>query len=97
MTKLVRNSLIAFVLLPVSGLAAPGAGWPARIFAPYMYIGADDGFQITQCDDACGQNFIPSPLSSAVRRGSRNGTGDSRWGKTDTPGKLKPFGIVAGM
>ena len=35
-----------------------GAGWPARLFAPYMYIGAGDHFQITQCDDACGQKFF---------------------------------------
>ncbi len=34
-----------------------GADWPARIFAPYMYIGADDHFQITKCDDACGQKY----------------------------------------
>ena len=33
------------------------AGWPARVFAPYMYVGFDDDFQLTQCDDACGQKF----------------------------------------
>jgi Glycosyl hydrolases family 18 len=38
-------------------LTAAGAVWPARIFAPYMYIGADDHFQITSCDEACGQKF----------------------------------------
>jgi hypothetical protein len=35
-----------------------GAGWPARLFAPYMFIGAGDHFQITQCDDACGQKYF---------------------------------------
>src|SRR5437764_4046561 len=30
------------------------AAWPSRVFAPYMYIGADDGFKLTDCDDACG-------------------------------------------
>lgn len=33
------------------------ADWPARIFAPYVYLGADDGFELTRCDDACGQKF----------------------------------------
>jgi hypothetical protein len=40
-----------------STLVASAANWPARVFAPYMYIGADDHFQITECDDACGQKF----------------------------------------
>jgi hypothetical protein len=34
------------------------ADWPARIFAPYMYIGAGDNFKLTECDDACGQKFF---------------------------------------
>jgi len=34
-----------------------GADWPARVFAPYMYIGADDHFEITQCRHDCGQKF----------------------------------------
>lgn len=38
-------------------LYANCAGWPARVFSPYMYIGADDHFKITQCDDTCGQKF----------------------------------------
>jgi chitinase len=33
------------------------ADWPARVFAPYVYLGADDSFEITRCDDACGQKF----------------------------------------
>ena len=44
-----------FVLFLVH--AACGADWPAKVFAPYMYIGAGDHFKITQCDDACGQKF----------------------------------------
>jgi len=40
-----------------SAITAFSANWPAKIFAPYMYIGAGDHFQITQCDDACGQKF----------------------------------------
>src|SRR5690349_20237119 len=30
------------------------AEWPERVFAPYMYIGAGDSFNLTACDDACG-------------------------------------------
>jgi chitinase len=33
------------------------AGWPARVFAPYMYIGAGDNFKLTDCDNACGLKF----------------------------------------
>jgi chitinase len=33
------------------------AAWPARIFAPYMYVGTGDHFKLTNCDDACGQKF----------------------------------------
>jgi hypothetical protein len=40
-------------------LAAPcSAGWPTRVFAPYMYIGAGDHFQLTDCEAACGQKFF---------------------------------------
>jgi chitinase len=46
------------VLLMLAGLAAPcAADWPARVFAPYVYLGAGDNFQITQCKTACGQKF----------------------------------------
>jgi len=31
--------------------------WPAKVFAPYMYIGAGDNFKLTDCDDACGLKF----------------------------------------
>lgn len=43
------------------------AGWPARVFAPYMYINADDDFQATQCAEASGQKFytLASDVSSA--------------------------------
>jgi hypothetical protein len=49
----------SIILILTFGFAvtAFGAGWPEKVFAPYMYIGADDHFKITQCDDACGQKF----------------------------------------
>src|SRR5579863_6359627 len=40
-----------------AALTATGAVWPAKVFAPYMYIGAGDNFQITNCEVACGQKF----------------------------------------
>ena len=52
--------LIAFAAVAVSLAAiAPDirAGWPARVFAPYMYMGAGDNFKLTECDDQCGQKF----------------------------------------
>ena len=51
------SRFILIAVLYVSNLAAMGANWPARVFAPYMYIGAGDHFQITECDDSCGQKF----------------------------------------
>ena len=33
------------------------AAWPARVFAPYMYIGAGDDFKLTNCADACGLKY----------------------------------------
>ncbi len=33
------------------------AGWPAKVFAPYMYLGTGDHFKLTRCDDECGQKF----------------------------------------
>jgi chitinase len=30
------------------------AEWPARVFAPYMYIGAGDDFKLADCADGCG-------------------------------------------
>ena len=47
----------ACAFLTVSAAVASGAGWPNRVFAPYMYIGSGDHFKLTECDDACGQKF----------------------------------------
>src|SRR5579872_1803677 len=55
-----RKNFIALVLaalsLPADPLSAR-AEWPSRVFAPYMYIGMDDNFKLTDCDDQCGQKF----------------------------------------
>ena len=57
MTKLSFLKSLASALFLCLVLKSSGADWPVRLFAPYMYIGADDNFQITACDDACGQKF----------------------------------------
>ncbi len=51
---LVSSALFAWFSLAGSMAAAVGAEWPARVFAPYMYIGSGDNFKLTDCNDACG-------------------------------------------
>jgi hypothetical protein len=58
---------IVLVLIPI--FAATCADWPAKVFTPYMYIGAGDNFQLTQCDDACGQKFYTIAFIIADRQG----------------------------
>src|SRR5690349_18659523 len=49
MSKLITAALLVlFVAVPAR------AEWPAKVFAPYMYIGTGDNFKLTDCDDACG-------------------------------------------
>ena len=52
-----KRILLLLSLTLGCALTAPGAGWPAHVFAPYMYIGSGDNFKLTECDDACGQKF----------------------------------------
>src|SRR3954471_12256784 len=46
------------------------AEWPARVFAPYMYIGAGDNFKLTDCDDACGLKYYTLAFIIAKQEGS---------------------------
>ncbi len=57
------SSITSLFLTFFFAATAFGAGWPAKVFAPYMYIGAGDHFQITKCDDACGQKFYTIGVS----------------------------------
>ena len=50
-------AFVAVVLSWVALLPNLRAGWPARVFAPYMYVGAGDDFKLTDCDDQCRQQF----------------------------------------
>jgi hypothetical protein len=65
--------LCAFISLTI----AARAGWPARVFAPYMYIGSGDNFKLTECDDACGQKFYTIAFIIGDKQG--NPAWDGRW------------------
>jgi hypothetical protein len=64
------NYLVILTFILGSLLSAAGAGWPARVFAPYMYIGSGDNFKLTQCDDACGQKFYTLAFIIADQHGN---------------------------
>jgi len=70
------NLLKSFALL-IASVTACGAAWPARVFAPYMYIGAGDNFQITQCQKLCGQKFYTIAFIIADRQ--KNPAWDGRF------------------
>ena len=55
-----RKSLSIFIIIAswLTTALVADAGWPAKLFAPYMYAGSGDRFQITQCDDLTGQKFF---------------------------------------
>jgi hypothetical protein len=46
---------IAASWVAISNIAR--ADWPAKVFAPYMYIGMGDNFKLTDCNDQCGLKF----------------------------------------
>jgi hypothetical protein len=59
--------LIGLLLLSIALPAR--AQWPARVFAPYMYIGTGDNFKLTDCDDACGQKYYTLAFIIALENG----------------------------
>ncbi len=38
----------------VASATVAHAAWPTKVFAPYMFLGSNDNFKLTDCDDACG-------------------------------------------
>lgn len=67
----------ALVVLSLMGISATStyAQWPARVFAPYMYIGTGDDFKLTDCDDACGVKYYTLAFIIAKQEGrGRNST-----------------------
>src|SRR5439155_5033017 len=65
-----RTTLIAILTLLTFSLTAR-AEWPARVFAPYMYIGAGDDFKLTDCDDACGLKHYTLAFIIAKQEGTK--------------------------
>ena len=68
-----RKQFISFVAVVVSLMAithSVRAGWPARVFAPYMYVGAGDNFKLTDCDDQCGLKYYTLAFSIARQDGN---------------------------
>jgi hypothetical protein len=55
-----RKSFFVFITTVLSLAASldARAEWPAKVFAPYMYAGSGDHFQLTHCDDLTGQKFF---------------------------------------
>jgi hypothetical protein len=46
------------------------AKWPARVFAPYMYVGSGDKFELTQAADACSQKYYTLAFIIAGKDGN---------------------------
>jgi hypothetical protein len=55
-----RKSFSLFITITslLAASLAARAEWPAKVFAPYMYAGSGDHFQLTHCDDVSGQKFF---------------------------------------
>ena len=70
--KIISSVLIALPLLATSVGAAVGAEWPAKIFAPYMYIGSGDNFKLTNCCNACGVKYYTLAFIIARQEGKGN-------------------------
>lgn len=67
-----QNKISSCAAIALSfGLAVNArAEWPAKVFAPYMYIGADDNFKLTDCNDACGLKYYTLAFIIARQEGS---------------------------
>jgi hypothetical protein len=63
------NYLVSLTFI-LGSLLSADAAWPARVFAPYMYIGSGDNFKLTQCADACGQKFYTIAFIIADKQGN---------------------------
>ena len=58
------------LLALAAGILNTHAAWPAKVFAPYMYVGAGDHFALTNCDDQCGLKFYTLAFIIAKQDGS---------------------------
>ena len=69
-----KQNLVAMIAVVacLTGWAAAFGAWPAKVFAPYMYIGSGDSFKITDCDDACGLKHYTLAFIIARQEGSKD-------------------------
>ena len=71
---------LVFTLIFAAAPRSQGADWPARVFAPYLYVGSDIKFQIAPYADATGQkNFT---LAFLIADRQRNLAWDGRFPAT---------------
>jgi chitinase len=63
------NGLNLSLLLVLNVTLPLRAEWPTRVFAPYMYTGAGDNFQLTDCSDACGLQYYTLAFIIARQEG----------------------------
>jgi hypothetical protein len=70
------NFLLGVALSFSAGLGSARAGWPEKVFAPYMYVGVGDQFKLTDCADACGQKIYT--LAFIIADPSNNPAWDGR-------------------
>src|ERR1039457_4141072 len=76
-TMKTRFNLFIIIALSLAGSVVNArAGWPEKVFAPYMYVGVGDQFKLTDCDDACGQKFYT--LAFIIADPSNNPAWDGR-------------------
>lgn len=73
--KIAGAAVIVLLFIGFSIAAARAQSqWPARVFAPYMYIGADDNFKLTDCSDACGLKYYTLAFIIARQEGHGKNT-----------------------
>ena len=64
------HKIVMAILVLLSATISVRGDFPARVFAPYMYIGAGDEFKLTDCDDACGLKHYTLAFIIARQEGS---------------------------
>jgi len=63
-----------------------GAEWPARVFAPYMYMGSGEDFKLTDCYDACGLKYYT--LAFIIARQEGQGPDRKYWPEPSWDGRI---------
>ena len=67
MAETLKRIGFLFVLLVLS--VHSRGEWPQRVFAPYVWLGSNDGFQMTQCEEATGQKHFTLAFVIADKEG----------------------------